>query len=89
MQQAALVQKAIGPALAKAGLELSPRLDDADYVITVTITPDPADPAKAHMAVSGVQENLKKPRNSLADARAAIAELGRWGENRSAPVYGP
>jgi fructose-specific component phosphotransferase system IIB-like protein len=90
MHQAALAQNAIGPALAKAGLELSSRLDDADYVIIVTITPDLADAAKSHMVVSGVQENLRKPRNSsLADARAGIAELERWGQSRSAPVYGP
>ena len=87
--QAALVQKAIGPALTKAGLKLSPSLDDADYVITVTLSPDSSDPAKGHMAISGVQENVKKPKNALADAQASITELARWGESRSAPVYGP
>jgi hypothetical protein len=88
-QQAALVHKAIGPALAKASLEVSPTLAGADYVITVTITPDAADPTKAHMAVSKVEQNLQKPSSALADVRASLTELEQWGQSRSAPIYGP
>jgi hypothetical protein len=88
-QQTALVHKAIGPALAKAGLELAPTLSSADYLVTVTVTPDPSDPTKAHMAVTGVEQNQRKPGDALADARARLSELERWGESRSAPIYGP
>jgi hypothetical protein len=88
-QQAALVHQAIGPALAKARLEVSPTLAGADYVITVTITTDAADPTKAHMAVSKVEQNLQKPSSAVADARARLSELEQWGQSRSAPVYGP
>jgi hypothetical protein len=88
-QQTALVHAAIGPALAKAGLELATTFEEADYVITVTVVPDPADAARTHVAVSGVEQRQRKGKDALADAQSRLRELERWGESRSAPIYSP
>jgi hypothetical protein len=83
------VYAAIAPVAARAGLEIAQSLSDADYLVTVTITPDAIDPKKARFIVTSVEPKRATPGSAgdVTAARERITELERWGDSRSAPIY--
>jgi hypothetical protein len=88
-EQAARVHEAIAPVVTRAGLELALSLAEADYLVTVTITPDSLDEKKARFVVTSVEPKRERrdSANDLSAARASIGEVERWGQSRSAPIY--
>jgi hypothetical protein len=87
-QQAEAVQRAMTPAVLRAGLQLASSLESADFVLTVTITPDPVNPGKGHIAVNGIERQIRSQGSKDLDAAWQRArELEQWGLSRSSPTY--
>jgi hypothetical protein len=89
LRQAAAVQQALAPAAERAGLQFASSLDTADFLVTVSFSPDPADPGKGEIKVNRVERTPKNLGGGSGgdDPKQAIRALEQWGEKMSAPMY--
>jgi hypothetical protein len=75
-EQAALVQQSLAGAMAKAGLQFARSADDADYIVTATLTPDPVNPKQGHIKISRIEPARRvesEQPNALRASRSADA----------------
>jgi hypothetical protein len=103
-EQAAHVQQSLGGAVAKAGLQFARSVDDADYIVTAMLTPDPVDPQRGQLKIVRIEparradpdqpNALRASASAGAMASEAMAqqqklrELEAWSQSMSAPQYG-
>src|SRR5581483_12523343 len=90
--QAAKVYEAITPAMARAGFQFANSIETADYVLTVTFTPNPLDPPGGHVAVNGLERgrhwrsNVKDDTSErLKEVQSSVQDLDRWTNAHSPP----
>ena len=78
-QQAAEVQQSLAGAMAKAGLQFARSADQADYIVTATLTLDPVDPREGHLKIGRIEPAPRGERdrpNALRASRSADAMTG-------------
>jgi hypothetical protein len=83
-EQAAQVQRSLADRMAEAGLQFARSADQADYILTATLTLDPADPKQGRLNISRL-EPVRSPRSSsdpipseVKEAQEKLRQLEAW-----------
>jgi hypothetical protein len=90
-EQAAQVQRSLANRMAEAGLQFARSADQADYILTATLTLDPVDPKQGRLNISRL-EPVRSPRSSsdsipseVKEAQEKIRQLESWSFSQSVP----
>jgi hypothetical protein len=89
--QAAQVQQSLAAPMAQDGLQFARSADQADYILTVTLTLDPVDPNRGHLNITRIDPVRRARGNSdsmpseVKEAQEKIRQLERWALSQDAP----
>jgi hypothetical protein len=92
-EQVSHIHQVLTPSLVRAGFTYAVDPSQADYIVSVTFTPDALSPERGHIHVHGVEKRRATYSAASDGAMGAMKdrgrELERWAERRSAPEYVP